>query len=262
MVTIEQWRAAIGSFRPITCSAMHNLVKGNDYFGAGNIMEVLHFFLMLLCNVEMSFLLIMMLMIAGDVESNPGPTYNILKIVKASYHQGNPMFGYSAGKQCLCNALFAICWNLAKKVCFWNSIDLDFILIKGDALYKILCLDRYLGPEDLPEQIKINDNEVKVSYIENVTAEIAVYNPDFMKSSFVRLKSRISGILFIVNSVSFAVLWDSKSFYIVDSHSRDEVGKLAENVTGIGPKEKDSMFPGHLPGELFFSSMRPQIHSL
>ena len=206
MVTIEQWRAAIGSFRPLASSSIHSLVeKDNEYFEAGMI-DVLHFFLMLLCNVEMSFLLIMMLLVAGDVESNPGPTYNILKIVKASYHQGNPMFGYSVGKQCLCNALFAICWNQAKKVCFWNIYDLDYIFIKGDEMYKNLNLDRFLGPEDLPEQVEINGEEVKVNYIEKVTAEIAISNPDFMRSSFVRLKSRSSGILFIVQSVCLSLI--------------------------------------------------------
>ena len=66
--------------------------------------------LMILHNINMSFLLVMQLIIDRDVESNPGPTYNIVKLLKASFHQGNEMFGATRGTQCACNALFAICW--------------------------------------------------------------------------------------------------------------------------------------------------------
>ena len=52
----------------------------------------------------------------GDIESNPGPTYSILKAVKASYHQGNVRFGCTAGNQCACNSLFALAWSIYEKL--------------------------------------------------------------------------------------------------------------------------------------------------
>ena len=89
------------------------------------------------------------------LELNPGPTYNIVKLVKASFHQGNPMFGVSAGTQCACNALFAICWAKIKNVSYWKSCDLDYILIKADELFKDINLFRYLSPEDLPNVLNV-----------------------------------------------------------------------------------------------------------
>ena len=56
---------------------------------------------------NMSFLNRMLLLRSGDVESNPGPTFNISKVVQASFHQGHPKFGDSAGIQCAsCSLVF------------------------------------------------------------------------------------------------------------------------------------------------------------
>ena len=44
----------------------------------------------------------------GDMETNPGPTYNLEKIVHGSFHQGNSQLsGETAGIQCESNALYA-----------------------------------------------------------------------------------------------------------------------------------------------------------
>ena len=91
----------------------------------------------LLCNLNVSFLILAKLFVDGDIESNPGPIYNIVKLVKASFHQGNPMFSESAGTQCACNALFSICWAKIISTGYWKSCDLDYILIKGDEFSKV-----------------------------------------------------------------------------------------------------------------------------
>ena len=52
-----------------------------------------------------------LLQLSRDVESNPGPTYSIEKVIQESFHQGNPRFGRTAGVQCACNSLFALCWS-------------------------------------------------------------------------------------------------------------------------------------------------------
>ena len=99
--------------------------------------------MILLSNVNVSFLLVTKLLIDGDIECNPGPTYNIIKLVKASFHQDNTMFGETAGTQCACNALFSLCWARIKSVAYWNSCDLDYVLIKGDEIYKNINLKRF-----------------------------------------------------------------------------------------------------------------------
>jgi len=59
---------------------------------------------------NMAFLIFLLLSIDGDIESNPGPTYIILKVVQGFSHQGDPKFGKSAGIQCGTCAHVAICW--------------------------------------------------------------------------------------------------------------------------------------------------------
>ena len=45
-----------------------------------------------------------------DIETNPGPTYNLEKMVHGSFHQGNSqLFGETADTQCACNALCVLC---------------------------------------------------------------------------------------------------------------------------------------------------------
>ena len=63
----------------------------------------------------MSFLKITKLLADGDTESNPGQAYRVLKTVSGSIHQGRPKFGLTAGVQCSCNALFAICGPTVRK---------------------------------------------------------------------------------------------------------------------------------------------------
>ena len=146
MITIEQWRAAVGSFHPklrnLLAEQSNKFVDSHSTFHVLTL-EIMLVVMVLICNFDISFLMTMKLLVDGDVESNPGPTYNIKKLVKASFHQGNMMFGVSAGMQCACNALISICWSKIKKMAYWNSCDLDSILLKGAELFKSLNLWRY-----------------------------------------------------------------------------------------------------------------------
>ena len=53
----------------------------------------------------------------GGIETNPGPTYSIERVVQSSFHQGNrEFFGETAGIQCACNCLYALCWVQIKQI--------------------------------------------------------------------------------------------------------------------------------------------------
>ena len=82
--------------------------------------------------MNVSFLKLSSLLTDGDVKSNPGPTYTILKVVQGSFNQGNQKFGETAGRQCACITLFSIAWSAIRRVALWNTTDLDFILSEGD----------------------------------------------------------------------------------------------------------------------------------
>ena len=52
------------------------------------------------------------LIASGDVELNPGPkpAHEILSCVCGTFNQGNIKFGFTAGRQCSCTSLVAVCW--------------------------------------------------------------------------------------------------------------------------------------------------------
>ena len=54
----------------------------------------------------------------------------------------------------------------------WNKLDMVSTSGKEDQLFKYLDKFRYLGIEDLPQQIFIEGFTVKVQFLENKTGEI------------------------------------------------------------------------------------------
>ena len=119
----------------------------------------------LIC-ISVMLALVVRLIIDGDIESNPGPTYVIEKVIHGSYHQGNKRFGNTAGVQCACNSLYALCWSQIKKVNSWNTSDLDHILTEGDKLYKTLNTFDMLSVDDLPHFVKMYDQNVQIEFLE------------------------------------------------------------------------------------------------
>ena len=55
----------------------------------------------------------------GDLESNPGPVYNIEKVVLGSFHHGDTRFGATAEVQCACNSLLVFCWSKIRDCRIW-----------------------------------------------------------------------------------------------------------------------------------------------
>ena len=107
------------------------------------------------------------LLIAGDIETNPGPDFKILKAVLGSFHQGHPKFGSTSGIQCSCIALYAICFSIVKKISIWKTWELDYILESGDAVFKNLNISRSLFMHELPNSITIENNNVNVEMLSN-----------------------------------------------------------------------------------------------
>ena len=100
MITIEQWRSAIGKKK------LRNQLSDSSFLTDFKLTFLFVLFLVsLVLKLNIGLIIFLKLLTAGDVELNPGPTYNIFTLVKASFHQGNPMFGASEGMQCACNAL-------------------------------------------------------------------------------------------------------------------------------------------------------------
>ena len=115
----------------------------------------------------------------GDIKTNPCPTYNLEKIVHGSFHQGNSqLFGETAGIQCACNALYALCWTQIKQIFHWVRRDLDHILVEGDNLYKSLHTSDMLSVDQLPAFVKMYNHDIPVQYLRLETQLATLINGD------------------------------------------------------------------------------------
>ena len=183
----------------------------------------------------------LVLQLCGDVESNPGPTYNIEKVIMGSFHQGNTRFGLTAGIQCACNSLYALCWSHVKKVYRWNTHDLDHILNEGDVLYKSLGTMDLLSADELPRSVMMSNNNIPVEFLELKT-EIAYLRTG---EPFLRriVSSECDEIMFLLFMGGFttALMKQHNHFYLFDSHSRDEQGLSVAGGTSVLLKFSDLM---------------------
>ena len=92
-----------------------------------------------------------------------------MKIVHATYHQGDARYGMSRGIQCSYMSLMSVCWTLLKSASIWDSFEslVGCILQKGDLLFKSLSNYRYLGMEDLPQEFFIENSSINVEFLNN-----------------------------------------------------------------------------------------------
>ena len=80
---------------------------------------------------------------------------------------------------------FSICWSVVRDECFWKLVDLDYILVKGDQLYKLLGFQDNLNEEELPRQVKIFERTVNLEILEgNPHDSVAVYGDSFLTDLF------------------------------------------------------------------------------
>ena len=62
--------------------------------------------------------------------------YSIQKVIPATLSQGHPKFRRTRGIQCTCIFLFKICFSIFKAVSRWGRHEVEYVIEKGDALYK------------------------------------------------------------------------------------------------------------------------------
>ena len=150
MISLEAYRAVIGSFYFATKRLR---IRGRQASYSETFMGIprwLQILKLIWPNLIMVFLSLVLLQ-SGDVKINPGPP---LSTVRGSYHQANSRFGQSAGTQCMCNALFSVCFSVTRKVCHWTTWDLDYILNAGDALYnRVGLIGVSLDVDRLPDTV-------------------------------------------------------------------------------------------------------------
>ena len=159
------------------------------------------------------------------------PTYQISKVVKGTFHQGNSRFGNTAGTQCACNALFAIFWSHIRQVSRWTNNDLDKILTEGDRLYKTLNTNSQLSFDELPNVIEIEGTVSNVILRDLYDCEATLIQDfPFLRGMdwFSSNESSTSSSLMVMEGLCTAIFHTAgltfDAYYIFDSHSRDSRG--------------------------------------
>ena len=236
--------ARIGTF--FVRSAKHQKIYQNWYPGPFSwddepTTHFLHTFglaiiiLILKLNLNFAVLKLLKLLADGDVESNPGPTtYDVLKVVQGSFHQGHPKFGQTAGIQCACNSLFTLCWSSIKRVAVWITSDLDHVLESGDCLYKSLNTNNILSVDDLPQNVTVEGCALRTTMLKNETGIMNITDHlDFLEQSYQKLSDTGNGLIFFINGYTFALIWSKSAVFLRDSHSRDEQGFTTPDGTSV-----------------------------
>ena len=110
------------------------------------------------------------------------PSFVTEKSIQGSTISLIQYFGETAGMQCSCNALLAVCWAKFCKVACCNTFDLDFVLDLCDNLFKSLRLYQYLDASDLSEHLSFHSNSWTIckTYLHDGEAIIStrfLFNP-------------------------------------------------------------------------------------
>ena len=79
-------------------------------------------------------------------------TYLIKELIRGLFHQGNQRFGQTAGTQYMSNSLYSVGYAIIKKVRYWRTWDMDYILTAGSSLYSSLGFrSQLLSVDELPD---------------------------------------------------------------------------------------------------------------
>ena len=156
--------------------------------------------------------------------SNRGHT--TIKVVQATHHQGDVKYGASRGIQCSCVSPISLSCTW-----LWNKFDLDSILGKGGQVFKIISKFRYLGMEDLYQELSVENCSINVKFLENKRGEIKpgtyLLSTTEIRNSF---RNSFRNILLFVNNCVLGLI------YLFDSYNKDENSNFSSFGTAVLPK--------------------------
>ena len=162
----------------------------------------------------------MLLIQSGDIEINPGP---IQRDIRGSFHQGDQRSGQTAGTQCMCNALYSVSYLIIKKVRYWGTWDMGYILTAGNSLYSSLEFRSQLSSVDeLPDLICIENIVISIikTNLETALMTGSLGGQFLQNNNHFNVNSSGNGIIFIMAGFSFANTLSENGCYLFDSNSR------------------------------------------
>ena len=72
------------------------------------------------------------------------------------------------GIQCTCTSLYSVCFSFFRPIFEWSSEDLEYVIVKGDQLYKEQNTLTLLSCVDLPRIVDIENVKVTVTFLANI----------------------------------------------------------------------------------------------
>ena len=233
-VSLEQYRQSVGCFYTVQCKINMKIDK-LAYFSCRWLIQLY------LYNYNN-----MLLMLSGDVESNPGPITTTLAsgkvAITGTVHQGSPQFliTESGASTCMTNSLVALAYSQILPTSQWNSAAIDSILRLGKLLYDEIYPNRrnkdsspYLEVIDLQiTQFTIGNKHFfsnpcfsTVGFLAN-TASSSATDVEFHSMELVfddAFKISSQSIL-IVKDYGMGLFTIDNQYYLFDPHSRNDQG--------------------------------------
>ena len=149
-----------------------------------------------------------------------------------SFHQGDTRFGATAGVQCACNSLLALCWSKIRDCRIWQKNDLDHVLNEGGQRYKSLNTIDLLSVDYLPHTVKLFNLEININFLHLKTSDVTLADGlPFLRCCIPH--NICDGLLLFIGGNTTAIVPGQNKFYLFDSHSRDDRGLCVSDGTSV-----------------------------
>ena len=131
-----------------------------------------------------------------------------------------------------------MCWTTVRKITLWKDFDLDFILHKGDKVYKDVNINRYLNVDELPTKIVIDNSHFDIFVIraEDFLGSSLLEDTDTIINTYLFFSDNVTGIILFIEGYCVSILKESNNrqvIYAFDSHSRDSEGNIVPDGSSI-----------------------------
>ena len=170
----------------------------------------------------------------------------MISCIRGSIHQGHEAFSeHSRGRQCAFMSLSALLLHRSYSVNSWTQTNIDDILFHGDRMY-LHSLRNELVPDtsslsinELPKvATSLNNVEYCLNYSQfyqgRIDRSFCGEGPFCsLKQVLINAFSDSVNAMIVLDGYIMAVIKDSESFYLFDSHARNSRGMPDENGTAV-----------------------------
>ena len=134
--------------------------------------------------------------------------YSIQKLIHATFSQGHRKFGRTTGFHFTCISLLNACFSIFKAVPRWNRLDIEYVIEKSDALYKLQNADELLLCTCFPRVVKVEHLQVSVDFLKE---SYGLWS-DSHEQNIINLTRQIlnslncTGLLFLTQGVFISII--------------------------------------------------------